>query len=154
MTPEQADEFVQQARAETQERISAATRRFDLGKWKRYTVDLPTALIQFHDAQDVLRVQARIEVAGTWSGKSESWLWPWHNDSLPLAAYPHMARVRQFGVDNALPHLIDPVKPCDEGLAWTFTSVASRLLDAQCVYRVPGEHSHMFLLLFDISRLS
>ncbi|WP_143684697.1 DUF6882 domain-containing protein [Variovorax sp. KK3] len=123
---------------------------FGLGTFKHFHIDLPTASMRFQDAHQIDRIHARIQVAGSWSSESGSWLWPWDNPSLPADVQSRMGEVKAFGVKEGLPFLQAPVQPCDEGMAWSMASIAARLLDAQSLYRAPGGKTALFLLLFDI----
>jgi hypothetical protein len=148
-----ADEYealVAQARQRTQACIAAAQTDFALGKHSRYEIDLPSAKIRFFDDGDVECVQADIQVAGSWSPASESWLWGWENQSVPAAASSRVVAVREFGDKNRLQKLRASFERCDEGEAWSMASLALHLLDAQCVYRVRNPKSQLFLLLFSI----
>lgn len=152
MKSAQFEEMVTKARQRTQESIEATTVEFGLGTYEHYKIDLPTAKIHFFDGDGVERVHADIQVAGSWSPESESWLWAWDNESIPEAASVRMAAVRSFGEENETEQLSESFYPCDEGEAWSMASVASQILDAQCVYRVARPTNQVFFLLFAIQR--
>jgi hypothetical protein len=153
MTPQQVDELISKARAQTQARIQRATADFGLGRWQRFDLDLTSASMRFFDALDAEQVRAGIQAAGSWSPASESWMWSWENDSIPASACARLETVRAFGAKNDLPLLRAGFQPCDEGTAWSVASVAAQLLDAACLYCVPATNSRLFLLLFDLRRM-
>jgi hypothetical protein len=150
MQPAQYDQFVADARRNAQEKIESAKAEFGLGTHGRYEIDLPTARIRFLDGDGVERVQADLQVAGSWSTASESWLWGWDNESVPETASARLAAVQAFGQENDIEKLTASFEPCDEGEAWSMASIAAHLLDARCVYRVARPTNHLFLLLFSI----
>jgi hypothetical protein len=150
MRETQYEEWVERARAITRQRIADAKAKFGLGKYKRYQLDLPTATIRFYDERDVEKVCADIQVAGSWSPDSDSWMWGWENESLPEAAVDRMIKVFDTGVRTAVEKLQHMFGSCDEGEAWSMASLACEILDAESVYRAPGKKSMLFLLLTNI----
>jgi hypothetical protein len=154
MNAAEFEAYVAESRQLAQQRMQDARDKHGLGTFKRYDIDLPAASIGFLDEHKVERVRADIQVAGSWSADSQSWMWPWDNPSLPPAAYSRMKRVQTFGAEESLPFLQMPIQPCDEGMAWSLAAVSARLTDAECIYRAPGAKSDLFLLLFKLETRS
>jgi hypothetical protein len=152
MNRNEYEKWVETARRLTQERMDAAQKRFGLGGHARYEIDLSKAVIRFLGADGAVQVEADLQVAGSWSPASESWLWGWENQSVPEAASSRVKAVRERGLADDLPQLREAVSPCDEGEAWSLASIAAQILDAECVYRSPGQKSHLFLLLFSLRK--
>jgi hypothetical protein len=152
MTTDEYEKWVRQARAHSKERMESATHEFGLGTYKRYDVDLPTAKIRFSDEQGATRVSADIQVAGSWSPNSDSWMWSWENESMPAAACARVEAVKQFGEKNDIDELKSSFPFCDEGKAWSMASAAAEILGAECPYRVVQPKSYVFLLLFSIRK--
>lgn len=144
------EEWLERARASTRERMNASKETFGIGGFSRYAVDLAAATIRFYDAHDVERVRADIQVAGSWSPDSQSWMWGWENESVPEAAVDRMALVLETGRRKAIGKLQQVFGDCDEAEAWSMASLACEILDAESVYRVPGKSSLLFLLLMNI----
>ncbi len=150
MKETQYEEWVERARALTRERMDESKTEFGLGKYKRYQVDLPKAAIRFYDEQDAERVRADIQVAGSWSSESESWMWGWENESIPEAAVDRMTAVFDMGVSVGIEKLQHLFGSCDEGEAWSMASLACEILGAESVYCAPGKKNMLFLLLMNI----
>ena len=150
MKEERYQEWIDRARSLTRQRMASAQTEFGLGKYKRYQVDLPTAKIRFYDEKDAERVCADIQVAGSWSQDSESWMWGWENESVPEAASDRMIEVFDTGVRMGIEKLQHLFGSCDEGEAWSMASVACEILGAESVYRAPGKKNMLFLLLMNI----
>ncbi len=83
------------------------------------------------------RVAASVVVVGTYSTKSETWLWSWANESLPSAVKDSMRAVRNWGSREGVRDLTEPKFPADEEYGWELASVVLRLLNAICIYRYP-----------------
>lgn len=152
MQLQEYDEWIATARQRTQERMAVAQAQFGMGTNKRYEIDLQTATIRFFDPSGDERIRAEIQVAGSWSTASNSWLWGWENQSVPAAAVSRMTAVRELGAQRQIDKLTTSFAPCDEGEAWSMASVASEIVDSQSVYRTVGAKNQLFLLLFSISR--
>jgi hypothetical protein len=152
MNEEEFVAWVAMARAATQEKMAAARSRFGIGSHARYAVDLAAGTIRFYDEQEHEVAHASVQVAGSWSPSSESWMWGWENASLPSTASVKVLSVRSKGDEHGIAMLQHAFAPCDEGFAWSMASLAAELAEAQCVYRVVGAKSNMFLLLFGIGR--
>lgn len=154
MNTDEFEAYVAESREIAQQHMQQAREEYGLGTFKHYEIDLPSASIRFLDEDKTERVRADIQVAGSWSSSSQSWMWPWDNPSLPTKARSRMKKVQAFGAKEGLPFLLAPVQPCDEGTAWSMASVGARLLEAECLYRAPGARSDMFLLLFKLETRS
>ncbi len=148
----QYEHFVETARQLAQARMDSARASFGLGSYRRYDIDLPTAKIRFFDDDSVEQISADIQVAGSWSPLSHSWLWAWDNDSLPEVVAARMGEVRQFGEQNDIGTVRTSFESCYEGEAWSMASIAAQILDAECIYRVVSQKSYLFLLLFSIRK--
>jgi hypothetical protein len=152
MNAAEYEKLVADARKRTNEKIEAAKQTYGLGTYSRYEIDLPTATIRFLDDKGVEKIRSDIQVAGSWSPASESWLWAWDNDSVPEGAKARVVQVREFGEKNEIEHLMYSFDRCEEGEAWTVASIAAHVLDPECVYRAPGKNNQLFLLLFKIQK--
>lgn len=152
MTDDEQQDWVQRARAKAQQRMEEARRRFELGTHAHYEVDLAAATIRFRDTGGREQLCASLQVAGSWSPGSASWMWGWANDSVPQAARSRLQAVRARGDEQGVEPLQAAIVECDEGDAWSLASLAADVLDAQCLYRTDGPKNQLFLLLFDIQR--
>jgi len=152
MNATQYEELVTDARKSANEKIEAAKEKYGLGTYSRYEIDLSTATIRFLDDKGLEKIRSDIQVAGSWSPRSATWLWSWDNESVPEGAKAKLAQVREFGEKNDIEHIMDSFEPCEEGEAWTVTAIAAQVLAAECIYRAPGANNQLFLLLFNIQR--
>ena len=152
MTANDIDKWTTDAREKALHRIAAAQRDFGLGSHARYQTDLMTATIRFFDKADVEQARAEIQLAGSWSPDSSTWRWGWENESIPDVATERLGVVRDAGRKRHLNALLAHVQQCDENDAWGLASLAADLTDAQCLYRIDGAKSQVFLLLFNLRR--
>lgn len=82
-----------------------------------------------------------------------TWLWSWANDSLLRPMWEEILRVRSFGNKNGFAKLTIPKWPAEEVDGWEMAAVATKILDAQGVYRMPSERNHLFAVLHNLSRV-
>jgi hypothetical protein len=144
--------LVTEARKHAEQEIEAAKQKYGLGTYSRYELDLAKATIRFLDDKGADRIRASIQVAGTWS--PDVWLWSWDNDSVPKAAKKQLVKVQEFGEQHEFEHLMGSFDRCEEAEAWTLTAIAAQILNAECLYRAPAKSSLVFLLLFDIQKVT
>jgi hypothetical protein len=152
MTPDQFDKLATDARQDCRTKLTETKEQYGLGAYASWNVDLERGEIQFLDTNRIERVSAKIQVAGSWSSGSESWMWGWGNDSIPDVSRSRMEEVRAFGEKEQIPILTTALVPCDELQAWVLFSVAGKMLKAEGFYRGPGKSSDSFLLLFSITK--
>jgi hypothetical protein len=150
MNSDEYEQWVAAARARLQAGMDAARERFGIGTHARYETDLEKATIRFFDASDVEQVRAEIQVAGSWSPGSGTWMWGWENESAPEAVVSKLGPIVEAGRDKDVKALQAHVVECDEGGAWDLAALAADIVDAPCVYRVGAARNRTFLLLFDL----
>jgi hypothetical protein len=125
--------------------------KFGIGKWERWDYDLDAGTLVFSEA-GTPKVVADVQAVGTTSAGSATWLWSWANESLPPAVTNGMAKVRHFGIENAIAQLIEASLPDDEYLGWELTAVTAALLEGKGAYRCPSNHGgHLYFVFTDIA---
>jgi hypothetical protein len=150
MDTDEYERWMDAARARAQRNMDAARQRFGLGSHARYQADLVTATIRFFDAKDVERARADIQVAGTWSPNSGTWMWGWENESVPESAVRRLAPIVEAGRDKDIESLQTFVVECSEADAWSLAALAADIVGADCMYRSGNARSRAYLLLFDL----
>jgi hypothetical protein len=123
--------------------------QFSLSQHKRWDYDQETGLLTFSN-DGVPAVIADIEMIGSLSTVSETWLWSWANFSLLANVRARITAVREFGEDKRFPHLTIPKWQADEVLGWEVSAIAAHVLGAKGVYRVPSGSGFLFMALTDI----
>jgi hypothetical protein len=123
---------------------------FRVGEWQRWDYDLERKTLIF--SQDgVPRVIATIQVVGTTSERSGTWLWSWANTHLPPIVTAQIDKVRAFGEKEGLAELTEASATDDEHLGWSMTAVAARVLGSRGAYRCPGSNGFVYLVFTDIA---
>ena len=110
--------------------------QFSLGHWERWDYDAFAGTITFSE-EGTPKIIADVQVVGTTSNKSNNWLWGWANQSVPVSVSAVIQKVREFGLAESLPVLIEPYWPDEECHGWDMTAVATRVLTGRGGYRTP-----------------
>jgi hypothetical protein len=125
-------------------------REFQISSWPQWHYDLDRTTLTFL-RDGFPRVVASIQVVGTTSTKSGTWLWAWDNQHLPSQSTHRMAEVRAFGEQECLTELRTPKLTDDEYLGWGMAAIAAKILGAKGAYRCPGENGFLYVVYTDIS---
>jgi hypothetical protein len=125
--------------------------RFSIGKWKRWDYDLDAGTLVFSEA-GVPRIVAQVQVVGTTSERSKTWLWSWANQSLTRTVTNRMVEVRNFGAENRITELTQASLPDDEYLGWELAAVTAALVGGKGAYRCPSDRGgYLYFVYTDIA---
>lgn len=123
--------------------------QFALSKHKRWDYDQETGLLTFSN-DGIPAVIANIEMIGSVSTVSDTWLWSWANFHLLPNVRTHIVAVRGFGEKMGFPRLTVPKWHAEEALGWEMSAIAAHVLDAKGAYRVPTGKGFLFMAITDI----
>jgi hypothetical protein len=125
-------------------------REFHISSWPRWDYDLDRGILTFsQDGQP--KVVASIQVVGSTSLSSGTWLWSWANQSFPPCVTKEVEKVRAFGELEDLPELAQATKPADEYLGWEMTAIAAKVLGAKGAYRCPWEKGCVYVIYSSVT---
>ena len=88
------------------------------------------------------------QVVGSWSEKTQSFLWSWANSSMPAELTQAAAKAKAVGEERGCPLLTERKLDCDENLAMSLASAVSVMTDLPICYRAPGRDGLYFYLVF------
>ncbi len=92
-------------------------------------------------------VEADLQVVGSFSYVSQTWLWSWGNEHFPEDSKWLLENVQQFGQDNGFDAMANAKWSGEEEDGWLMSAIVRYLLQGEFVYRVPSESGALFLLL-------
>jgi len=145
------DAYVAQCCAELDLKQERMIRELGLEEHERWDVDEGAGRLVFSN-NGVAAVVAEIEVVGSLSSISDTWLWSWSNFSLPQPVRGRITKVREVGEREGFSHLTTPKWAATQHDAWHMTAVAARALGAIGAYRAPGEKVVTFLAIIAARR--
>ncbi len=114
---------------------------------KRWHFDAETDTIRFFDSPTGETVVADVTITGSFSKKSDTWLWAWANQNYAESARAAMNPVRVFGEVRGIEQFQNGHWSAEEVDAWEVTQIAADLLGASAIYCAPMEHMLVFMLL-------
>ncbi|HEY1015895.1 MAG TPA: hypothetical protein VGE07_24515 [Herpetosiphonaceae bacterium] len=90
-----------------------------------------------------------IQVLGTESQGSGTWLWSWANaaSNLPPAVVRAAEELRDWGAEHGIPELTEAELSLEAVSGHLLSMIAAGVLSADCYYRGPYEGGAVFLLL-------
>ncbi|MBQ5367222.1 MAG: leucine-rich repeat domain-containing protein [Thermoguttaceae bacterium] len=92
------------------------------------------------------------QVVGTWSEKTQSFLWSWANSSMPAELTQAAAKAKAVGEERGCPLLTERKLDCDENLAMSLASAVSVMTDLPICYRAPaGPGLYIYFIFKDKS---
>jgi Family of unknown function (DUF6882) len=113
MTQDQYEEFGHTSVHELMDLNAECERQFNIRRWDRWFYNSEPGTITFSD-RGIPKVVAYVQVVGTTSAATKSWLWAWANQSVPPKQCARLADVRTFGEREGLPILTEDYWPDDE----------------------------------------
>jgi uncharacterized protein DUF6882 len=149
MEPGQFSKFRHKAVHELMDLNELCEKEYRISSWPKWEYDLDRGTLAFTQ-DDVPKVLASIQVVGTTSISSGTWLWGWANESLTLKVTTQLAKVRAFGKAENISELTNAELPDDEYLGWEMTAVAAKLLGAKGAYRCPGKNGFVYVVYSSI----
>ena len=156
MNEEEFGVFLEDANRELHEKQEALKTTYGFGTYSRWWFEQENERLQFFDKEDKLCMEADIVDIGSFSPKSNTWLWAWANVSVLPALRAKAEKLKDleeitsyelFGNANTF--------EVDEPMAWEFTALAVKHLQAKGCYRAPssdGNH-HSFLAIMELRRV-
>ena len=128
-----------------QEAVRQAWPKFSSAK--RWHYDRETRTIRFFDAAVGPALVADVTIVGSFSTRSNTWMWAWANENYPDSERAKVAPLRVFGEVRGIEKFQNAKWAADEVDGWEVTQIASELLDAAAIYRAPIDHLLVFMLL-------
>ncbi len=113
-----------------------------------WDLDLETAALSFSSGKTW-----KIQLLGSESFVSDTWLWAWANDQsdLPPDVLQLSERVRAFGEEHDIDELTQPDIPLDWGDGHMMSLIALGICNATAYYRCPHDNGAVFVVIDDKS---
>jgi hypothetical protein len=146
---ERWDAFVSECCEELTRKNDQLWQRLSLASYKRWDWSQDTAELVFSN-DDIPGVVARIAFVGSFSTKSDTWLWAWANFNLVEAVREPVTAVRDYGEQRDFVPLTIPKWPAKHEDGWHMAAVAARVLGAEGAYRTPSDYGFTFMVLHDV----
>ena len=143
------DDFVSDAVDYLDECAKFLEKEFDIGKHERYDWDQQDGTLTFSSDGEPA-VIAKIQMVGSISLESNTWLWAWANDSVLDKVVNEMHKVRKYGEDNDFEALYLEQWDGEDSDGWEMAAITAYLLDAEGAYCSSDEYGHTYMVITDI----
>lgn len=146
MTDDQFDEFLDNCYQELEDKQALLLENYNLGSYEKYWFDQVTGVLQFKNAE---RVECEFIVIpiGSWSSKSNSWMWAWANNSITEEFKAQSIKLKGLANYTGVDFFENGAFEADESMAHELTAMAVHYLDAMGMYIIPSSNLKTFLAL-------
>ena len=97
-----------------------------------------------------LEAHCPAQIIGTFNTIRQTWMWAWNNSSIAPDLCRDALTVREYGEQNAIAELTEPLWEATEMDAWQMTAIAARLCNAQGAYRGPSGSTPVFFTFGEV----
>jgi len=146
-------EFAQSCLTKLSEKQAVLQQQYQINDHSRWDWDLDSQTLVFSN-DGVAAVSAKIELVGSFSSTSSTWLWVWGNKFMTNLNDTLSDKLIEYGGENKFVKLSTPFWPADEYDGWEMTAIAVELLGCKGGYRTPSDTGHTYMLIHDIDWVS
>ena len=141
--------FIEQALEGLRLQTAAHTQMWHFGEEANWAADQNSGKLKF-TFDDGKIVEADMQIVGTYSLESETFMWGWDHPSIQTPLQEHARLALEFGHTHNLSAYIEQVVACSEDDAWSFTATAARLGGANGAYRGPTGSALVFMTFGEV----
>ena len=109
---------------------------YKISSYQNWYYDQTTGKLTFSD-NGVVKLIIDYEEIGSVSLETNTWLWAWNNPHLEENVKQKISEVKEYGLKRNFIKLTNAKWTADEVDGWEMTAIATYLLQAKGVYRVP-----------------
>lgn len=120
--------------------------KYQIDKHERWDWYQETGKLVFtHD--DIPQVEADIHFSGSFSTKSDTWMWAWANISLDEGIKSESQGIRNLGEELGLKQLATGRWTGTEVDGWEMTTVMAKHIKALGTYRTPNDNGFVYMVV-------
>ena len=146
MNDKKFDAFLNECYEELIKKQDSLMKKYNLGKYDEYWFDQETEVIQFKTDGKV-GLEFYFTSIGSWSGKSNSWMWAWANESVTEELRTKSATIKELAGITGRDFFEKEAFEADEVRAHELTSMAVHHLNALGMYIAPSKDLKIFIAL-------
>lgn len=121
--------------------------RWDFESFSHWHLDQEKKRLTLEGAK---RIECEIQIIGSYSKNSETWLWSWDNDSIEENLTEASKVVRSFGANEGIEKLVNARWYGSEADGWSMTSLAALLSDGIACYKASYEGGSIFMVIYSV----
>lgn len=146
MTDDQFDEYLDYCYENLEEKQEILNKEYGIGDFQEYWYDQETSKIQFKNDGKVL-LEFSVVFIGSWSNKSNTWLWAWANNSMTDEVKEQSSILKELKSITGFDIFTKEYFDCDEAMAHELTAFAVEHLRAKGMYISPDDKRKLFMAL-------
>jgi hypothetical protein len=147
-------EDARQRAARRQDRWADRFRIHDAARY-RYGLEDSPPWLGFGPTEGHYEILCDASVIGSWSSRSQTWLWGWANDWWDASLTREMVQIKRAGERLGIEPLWRGSIPGDESVAWRVSAAALDLLPSlEGIYRSPTPDGSLFLAVRNTRRVT
>jgi hypothetical protein len=147
------NDLLNKSRAYLESQRLDSERKFKLGSSHRMDYEQETCRMFFSDLGVQPRVVADLQIVGSLSGRSGTWLWSWDNPYLLDITIEDIWQVKEYGEENGIEKLTSPKWDASEEDAWDMTAISAYLLKSRGAYSFLSDDIRVFVVLKEIRNI-
>lgn len=118
---------------------------FKIDDYANWYYNQATELLTFSTGDD--QINFRYVPIGTYSEKTETWMWSWQNSDSIESTKKETLAIRNFGENNQYDKLTKGHFESDKYDGWEFVAISNKLLGGIGGYRVKSDHLEIYMLV-------
>ena len=132
-------------------------KKYNFGKENNKFIMLPdkNLFYMYNSETNKTFFEAKIQIIGTYSNKSNTWRWGWSNRFVAHNMKKSALKILQFGKVNKINILTKP-KIRDDNLGYIFTSIGLKLSNGKGYYIIPATkiYPDIFIIFTNVKKIN
>lgn len=148
MTDEQFDDYLDYCYEKLEKKQEKLFQDFQIGNYEKYWYNQERSVLQFID-NGVIQLEFKVIFIGSWSKKSDTWMWAWANGSMLEEVRQLSSSIQGLYQVTDFDIFKEPIFECDEAMAHELTAFAVEQLDVRGMYISPDGNSLLFMAIIE-----
>jgi hypothetical protein len=144
MTDEQFENYLVMCYDKLESKQQKFISDYNIYNFDEYWYDQDQCILQFKKNGEV-SLEFSVVFIGSWSGKSNTWMWSWANESVADYARIKSNCLKDLQKITGSELFINSLLECDQEMAHELAAFSIEYLDAAGMYIAPGERSDVFM---------
>lgn len=144
MTNEQFESYLDMCYDKLESKQQKFISDYNIDNFNEYWYDQDQCILQFKNNGQVL-LEFSVVFIGSWSGKSNSWMWSWANENMTDYARSKSSCLKDLQKITGSDVFINPLFECNQEMAHELAAFSIEYLDAEGMYIVSDERNELFM---------
>jgi hypothetical protein len=151
MTDNQFDEYLELCYENLEKKQEILLKEYGIGNgnFQEYWYDQESSKIQFKTDGKVM-LEFRVVFIGSWSTKSNTWMWAWANNSMTDGVKSQSSVLKELKLVTGFGIFTEESFNCDEAMAHELAAFSVDHLKAKGMYISPDGKSNLFMALMHV----